>query len=31
MVGATEPLELGEPDVELLGADVLLDWRLQEV
>jgi diaminohydroxyphosphoribosylaminopyrimidine deaminase / 5-amino-6-(5-phosphoribosylamino)uracil reductase len=25
-----EPLELGAPDVELVGADVLLGWRLRE-
>jgi diaminohydroxyphosphoribosylaminopyrimidine deaminase / 5-amino-6-(5-phosphoribosylamino)uracil reductase len=25
------PLELGEPEVELVGADVLLGWRFQEV
>jgi diaminohydroxyphosphoribosylaminopyrimidine deaminase/5-amino-6-(5-phosphoribosylamino)uracil reductase len=26
-----EPLDLGRPEVELVGDDVLLDWRLQEV
>jgi diaminohydroxyphosphoribosylaminopyrimidine deaminase / 5-amino-6-(5-phosphoribosylamino)uracil reductase len=32
MVGALpEPLDLGRPEVELVGDDVLLDWRLQEV
>jgi diaminohydroxyphosphoribosylaminopyrimidine deaminase/5-amino-6-(5-phosphoribosylamino)uracil reductase len=32
MVGALpEPLDLGRPEVELVGGDVLLDWRLQEV
>ncbi len=25
-----EPLELGAPEVETVGADVLLDWRLRE-
>ncbi|HET9287669.1 MAG TPA: bifunctional diaminohydroxyphosphoribosylaminopyrimidine deaminase/5-amino-6-(5-phosphoribosylamino)uracil reductase RibD [Gaiella sp.] len=25
-----EPLDLGEPTVELVGADVLLDWRLRD-
>ncbi len=32
MVGALpEPIDLGSPEVELVGDDVLLDWRLQEV
>ena len=32
MLGAlAEPIELGPPVVEVLGEDVLLDWRLQEV
>jgi diaminohydroxyphosphoribosylaminopyrimidine deaminase / 5-amino-6-(5-phosphoribosylamino)uracil reductase len=31
MVGALpEPIDLGRPDVELVGDDLLLDWRLQE-
>jgi diaminohydroxyphosphoribosylaminopyrimidine deaminase/5-amino-6-(5-phosphoribosylamino)uracil reductase len=25
-----EPIDLGRPDVELVGNDLLLDWRLQE-
>jgi diaminohydroxyphosphoribosylaminopyrimidine deaminase/5-amino-6-(5-phosphoribosylamino)uracil reductase len=32
MAGALpEPIDLGRPEVELVGDDVLLDWRLQEV
>jgi diaminohydroxyphosphoribosylaminopyrimidine deaminase/5-amino-6-(5-phosphoribosylamino)uracil reductase len=27
----SKPLDLGVPEVELVGADVLLGWRLQEV
>jgi diaminohydroxyphosphoribosylaminopyrimidine deaminase / 5-amino-6-(5-phosphoribosylamino)uracil reductase len=31
MVGELpEPLDLGEPTVELVGSDVLLDWRLRD-
>ena len=26
-----QPIDLGTPLVELVGDDVLLDWRLQEV
>jgi diaminohydroxyphosphoribosylaminopyrimidine deaminase/5-amino-6-(5-phosphoribosylamino)uracil reductase len=26
-----EPLDLGAPEVERLGGDVLLEWRLREV
>jgi len=32
MIGAlADPLELGPPEVDLVGEDVLLDWRLHEV
>jgi hypothetical protein len=27
----SKPHDLGVPEVELVGADVLLGWRLQEV
>jgi hypothetical protein len=26
-----EPLDLGEPELERVGADLLLAWRLREV
>jgi hypothetical protein len=26
-----EPVDLGAPEVERLGGDVLLEWRLREV
>ena len=29
--GLPEPLDLYEPEIELVGADALLTWRLQEV